>query len=276
MERSAVVCIVAPGGAKSLPWRELWAYRELIATLTVRDLALRFRQTVMGVAWIVLKPLVTMVVLTIIFGHVAKLPTNGQAPYPLIVLAGILPWSFFSTALGEITVSLVNNATLISKVYFPRIIIPTALLGTFLVDVLINLGLMLLLMIYYQFTPPWTIVFLPAFLILAALATLGPGLLFAALCVKYRDFRNIVPFGLQIGMFISPVGYLSSNISSDWRFIYSFNPLVGIIDGFRWALLGTESPYWPGLLVGIGVVLVALWIGVRQFQKAERAFADLI
>jgi lipopolysaccharide transport system permease protein len=217
-----------------------------------------------------------MMVLTIIFGMVANLPTKDQAPYPLIVLAGILPWSFFSTTLGEITVSLVSNANLISKVYFPRIIIPTALMGTFLVDILINLALMLVLMAYYQFVPPWTIVFLPGFIALAALATLGPGLLFAALCVKYRDFRNIIPFALQIGMFISPVGYLSSNISPEWRFIYSLNPIVGIIDGFRWSLLGAESLYWPGLLVSAGVALLMLWIGVRQFQKAENAFADLI
>ena len=268
--------VIKPGGLSQPIWRDLWEYRELVLTLTWRDLSIRFRQTVIGIGWVVLKPLITMAVLSIIFGYVANLTNKSAVPYPLIILAGLLPWSFFSTTLGEVTVSLVNNGNLISKIYFPRIILPVALMGTFLVDVFINLALLLLLMIYYQFMPSWKIVFLPAFIVLAVAACLGPGLFLAAQCVKYRDFRNVVPFGLQIAMFLSPVGYLSDNIPEKWRLLYSLNPLVGIIDGFRWCLFDGVGLYWPSVLASLCIVALMLYVGLRQFKKAESGFSDLI
>lgn len=269
--------IIEPGRAERNYWRDLFRYRELFYILAWRDIAVRYKQTVIGVAWAVIRPFLTMLIFTIIFGRVAKLPSEGNAPYALLVLAGMLPWTLFSTALGEASNSLISNANLISKVYFPRLIVPTAAIITAFVDFLISLVLLVGVMVYYQFLPSWRIMFLPVFAVVALLASLGPGLYVTALNVKYRDFRYIIPFIVQFGLYVSPVGFSSSVIPDEWRLIYSLNPIVGVIDGFRWCLLGTRSGlYWPGFSVSLVIVVIFLWLGVRKFRSMERSFADII
>lgn len=269
--------IIEPGRIEKNYWFDLWRYRELFIILAWRDISVRYKQTIIGVLWAILRPFLTMLVFTIIFGRVAKLPSNGNAPYALMVFAAMLPWSLFSTALGEASNSLINNTNLISKVYFPRIIIPTATIVAAFIDFLISFIILLGLMVYYQFLPGWNLLLLPVFIILALLASLGPGLWLTALNVKYRDFRYVIPFIVQFGLYISPVGFSSNVIPEKWRLFYSLNPIVGIIDGFRWCVLGQESPiYWPGFVLSIIVVIFFLWLGVSSFHKMERSFADLI
>jgi lipopolysaccharide transport system permease protein len=245
--------------------------------LAWRDISVRYKQTAIGVVWAVLRPFLTMVVFTVIFGRVAKLPSDGNAPYALMVFAAMLPWSLFSTSLGEASNSLIGNANLISKVYFPRLIVPTATVVTAFVDFLISFIILLGLMVYYQFAPGWNMLLLPPFILLALLASLGPGLWTAALNVKYRDFRYVIPFIVQFGLYVSPVGFSSSVIPHQLRLLYSLNPLVGVIDGFRWCILGGESAtYWPGFGLSLFVVAFFLWLGISQFRKMEKTFADLI
>ena len=218
-----------------------------------------------------------MLVFVVIFGRLAKLPSDGNAPYALMVFAAMLPWSLFSTSLGEASNSLISNPNLISKVYFPRLIIPAATVVTAFVDFLISFIILLGMMAYYQFLPGWNLLLLPVFIILALLASLGPGLWLAALNVKYRDFRYAIPFVVQFGLYISPVGFSSNVIPEKWRLLYSLNPVVGVIDGFRWCILGHGSPiYWPGFVLSIVIVIFFLWLGVSNFHKMERSFADLI
>jgi lipopolysaccharide transport system permease protein len=218
-----------------------------------------------------------MVVFTVIFGKVAKLASEGTAPCALLVFAGMLPWTFFSTALAEASNSLIGNANLISKVYFPRLIVPTATVVVALVDFLISFTVLAAMMVWYQFLPGWQILLLPVFILLAFLASLGPGLWITALNVKYRDFRYIIPFLVQFGLYISPVGFSSSVVPEQWRLLYSLNPMVGVIDGFRWCILRGESPiYWPGFYLSLAVTAFFLWLGIRQFRKMEKTFADLI
>jgi lipopolysaccharide transport system permease protein len=269
--------IIEAGRAEKNYWRDLWRYRELFQVLAWRDISVRYKQTVIGVAWALIRPFLTMVVFTIIFGKVAKLPSEGSAPYALLVFAGMLPWTFFSTALAEASNSLIGNANLISKVYFPRLIVPTATVVVALVDFLISFTVLAAMMVWYQFLPGWQILLLPAFILLAFLASLGPGLWITALNVKYRDFRYIIPFLVQFGLYVSPVGFSSSVVSEKWRLLYSLNPMVGVIDGFRWCLLRGESAiYWPGFYMSLGVTVFFLWLGIRQFRKMEKTFADLI
>jgi lipopolysaccharide transport system permease protein len=269
--------IIEAGRAEKNYWRDLWRYRELFQVLAWRDISVRYKQTVIGVAWALIRPFLTMVVFTIIFGKVAKLPSEGTAPYALLVFAGMLPWTFFSTALAEASNSLIGNANLISKVYFPRLIVPTATVVVALVDFLISFTVLAAMMVWYQFLPGWQILLLPAFILLAFLASLGPGLWITALNVKYRDFRYIIPFLVQFGLYVSPVGFSSSVVSEKWRLLYSLNPMVGVIDGFRWCLLRGESAiYWPGFYMSLGVTVFFLWLGIRQFRKMEKTFADLI
>lgn len=271
------VLVLEAGRAERHYWRDLWAYRELFGILAWRDLAVRYKQTVIGVAWAIIRPLLTMVIFTIVFGRLAKLPTVGATPYPILVFAGMLPWFLFSSILSDASNSIVGNAGLIGKVYFPRIIIPAAAGVVSLADFGINLVLMFGLMAWYGFAPDWHIVLLPAFVILAVLAALGPALIITALNVKYRDFRYIIPFLVQFGLYVSPVGFASTVVPPEWRFWYSLNPLVGVIDGFRWCLLGGESQlYVPGFLLSLLVVAVFLSLGVRQFRRTEKTFADLI
>jgi lipopolysaccharide transport system permease protein len=218
-----------------------------------------------------------MLVFTVIFGRVAKLPSDGNAPYALMVFAAMLPWSLFSTSLGEASNSLIGNSNLITKVYFPRLIIPTATVLTAFVDFFISFIILLGMMVYYQFLPGWNLLLLPIFIVLALLASLGPGLWITALNVKYRDFRYVIPFVVQFGLYISPVGFSTNVIPEKWRLLYSLNPMVGVIDGFRWCILGGESPiYWPGFALSIVIVTFFLWLGISSFRKMEKSFADLI
>jgi lipopolysaccharide transport system permease protein len=271
------VLVLKAGRAERHYWRDLWAYRELFAILAWRDVAVRYKQTVIGVAWAVIRPFLTMVVFTVLFGRLFKLPSEASAPYPLMVFAGLLPWFLFSTILSEASSSLLGNANLIGKVYFPRIIIPTSSACVALVDFGINLAMLFVLMIWYGFAPSWHIVLLPCFVALAMLASLGPALLITALNVKYRDFRYIIPFIIQFGLYVSPVGFSSAVVPAQWRFWYSLNPVVGVIDGFRWCLLGGESTlYAPGFLLSLVVVAFFLWLGITYFRRTERSFADLI
>jgi len=273
--------ILEAGRAERQYWRDLWRYRELFYILAWRDISVRYKQTVIGVAWAVIQPLSTMLIMTIIFGKVAKLPSEGDAPYALMVFAAMLPWQFFSTALSTASQSLVTNANLISKVYFPRMIVPASAVITSFVDFLVSFLILLGMMAWYRFVPDWRIVTLPLFIALAFLAAIGPGLLITALNVKYRDFRYVIPFIVQFGLYASPVAYSSTVIRQ--RFgetvfaVYSLNPVVGVVDGFRWAILGGQAEiYWPGFLLSLGTTAVFLAIGVRYFRKTEKTFADMI
>ena len=269
--------IIEPGLAERDYWRDLWRYRELFYVLAWRDISVRYKQTIIGLAWALVRPLLTMVVFTVVFGKLAKLPTEGAAPYALMVFAGLLPWQFFSTALSESSNSLIGNANLISKVYFPRLIVPTAAVVVSFVDFLISFVILIGLMLWYQFLPGWPILTLPLFVLMAFLASLGPGLWITALNVKYRDFRYIIPFIVQVGLYVSPVGFSSSVVPESWRLLYSLNPVVGVIDGFRWAILGGASTlYMPGFLLSWCVIVFFLWLGIRQFRGMEKSFADLI
>jgi len=269
--------IIEPGLADRHYWRDLWRYRELFFVLAWRDISVRYKQTIIGFAWALIQPFLTMVVLTVIFSKVAKLPTEGAAPYALLVFAGLLPWQLFSTSLTGASGSLIGNANLISKVYFPRLIVPTAAVVVSFVDFIVSFVILLGLMLWYQFLPGWQILTLPLFVAMAFLSSLGPGLWITALNVKYRDFRYIIPFIVQFGLYVSPVGFSSSVVPPEWRLLYSLNPVVGVIDGFRWAILGGESElYLPGFLLSWAVIAVFLWLGVRQFRKMEKSFADII
>lgn len=269
--------IIESGRTERHYWRDLWRYRELFRVLAWRDIAVRYKQTVMGTAWALIRPLLTMVIFTVIFGKLAKLPSDGRAPYALMVFAGMLPWSFFAGALSEASNSLVGNAGLISKVYFPRLIVPSAAVVVAFVDFLISSAILIALMIWYRFMPGWQILLLPLFTAIAFTASLGIGIWITALNVKYRDFRHVIPFIVQLGLYASPVGFSSSIIPDQWRLAYSLNPMVGVIDGFRWCLLGGETQlYLPGMWLGLAVTAFFLWFGIRQFRKMEKSFADLI
>jgi lipopolysaccharide transport system permease protein len=218
-----------------------------------------------------------MLVLTVVFNKVARLSAPGGVPYSLLVFAAMLPWQFFSTALSESSTSLIGNANLVSKVYFPRLIVPGGAVVTSFVDFAITLGLMAAMMLWYGYLPDWRLLALPAFVVMAFAAAFGGGLWLSALTVKYRDFRYIVPFILQFGVYISPVGFSSDQIPASWRLLYAANPLVGIIDGFRWSLLRGASPLWtPGLLMSLGGTLFLCLAGLRYFRRVERGFADVI
>lgn len=269
--------VLEAGRAERNYWRDLWRYRELFLILAWRDISVRYKQTVIGAAWAVIRPFLTMIVFTVIFGHVAKLPADGAVPYPVLVFAGMLPWFLFATVLGEASNSLVSNANLIGKVYFPRVIVPSASAVVALVDFAVSFVMLALLMLWYGVAPNWQILLLPAFIVLAIAASFGPALLMTALNIKYRDFRYIIPFVLQFGLYVSPVGFSSAVVPEQWRFLYNLNPMVGVIDGFRWSLLGGESQiYLPGFLVSLGVVALFLWLGLRYFRKTERSFADMV
>jgi lipopolysaccharide transport system permease protein len=271
------VLILEPGRAERHYWLDLWTYRELFAILAWRDLAVRYKQTAIGVAWAVIRPILSMLIFTVLFSRVAKLPSVGQAPYSVMVFAGMLPWFLFSTILSDASISLVTNSNLISKVYFPRLIVPSATILVALADFAVTFALLLVMMAWYRFLPDWRLIFLPFFLLLAVLASLGPALYITALNVKYRDFRYIIPFILQFGLYVSPVGFSSTVVPEEWRLLYSVNPVVGVIDGFRWCLLRGESQFYlPGFLLSLAVVVVSLFLGIWYFRKTERTFADLL
>jgi lipopolysaccharide transport system permease protein len=258
-------------------WRDLWRYRELFVVLAWRDLSVRYKQTAIGVAWALIRPLLAVLIFTIVFGRVAKLPSDGDAPYALMVFAGMLPWTFFATGLAESSNSLISNANLISKVYFPRMIVPTATIVVSFVDFMVSFCMFLVMMAWYRFLPGWQIVLLPFFLLLGLLATLGPALWITALNVQYRDFRYVIPFIVQMGVYVSPVGFSSGIVPERWRLLYSLNPMVSVIDGFRWCLLGGQSGiYLPGLALGLCIIGVFLLFGINRFRAMENRFADLI
>lgn len=268
--------IIEAGRTEGAYWKDLWHYRELFYFLAWRDILVRYKQTVFGVAWALLRPFLTMLVLSVVFGQIAKLPSGG-APYPILVFAAMLPWQFFANALSQCSNSLISDAALISKVYFPRLIIPTSAVIVSFVDFLISGMILLGLMAWYNFVPSWRILTLPVFILIAFAAAMGGGLWFAALNVKYRDFRYAVPFIVQFGLYISPVGFSSSVVPEQWRIFYSLNPMVGVIDGFRWAILGSStSIFWPGFGLSTGLMGLLLVGGIRYFRNMERTFADVI
>ena len=267
--------IITAGKAELNYWKDLWRYRELFYILSWRDIKVRYKQTLIGAAWSIIRPLLTTIIFTIIFSKVAKLPVPGVAPYALMVYAGMLPWQFFSNALSEASGSLIGNANLISKVYFPRMIIPASSVITGLVDFGISFFILIAMFIWFQFLPPLQILLLPIFIIIAFFCAFGVGLYLTAVNVKYRDFRYIIPFIVQFGLYISPVGFSSVVIEGKYSFWYRLNPMVGVIDGFRWCLLG--EPFQSiSLIQAIIITLLFLWLGVAYFRKMERTFADKI
>jgi len=273
---------IEPGRAERNYWKDLWRYRELFYILSWRDLKVRYKQTVIGVVWSVLRPLLTMVIFTFVFGRMANFkPPPGVDEYAILVFAGLLPWQFFSAGLSEASNSLIGNERLISKVYFPRMIIPAASVITSLVDFFISLGLMLILLIFFRTVPSLNLVFLPLFIIMAFFASFGVGLWLTALNVKYRDFKHVVPFLIQIGLYLSPVGFTSKQASTiipeKFRMLYYLNPMAGVIDGFRWCFFGNKTPiYWSGMFLSLTVIIIFLLIGIRTFRRMEKSFADLI
>jgi lipopolysaccharide transport system permease protein len=272
--------IIEPGRAEKNYWRDLWRYRELFYFLAWRDILIRYKQTTVGVAWSLIRPLLTLIILTFTFGKLAKMPSGG-VPYSLMVICGMLPWQFFATALAESGSSVVGNSNLVSKVYFPRLIVPASSVITSFIDFLISAVFLLALLIWYHFVPPATIFLLPVFVAMAFAASLGVGLWIAALMVKYRDFRFIVPFIVQFGMYASPVPYMTSQVTGGYgnvgRILYSLNPIVGVIDGVRWCILGGENTiFWPGLLVSILGTVILIASGLWYFRQTERDFADVI
>jgi lipopolysaccharide transport system permease protein len=268
--------VIEAGRTERHYWADLWRYRELFYFLAWRDILVRYKQTVIGIAWAVLRPFLIMIVFTLIFGKLAKLPSDN-APYPILVFAALLPWQFFANAFSEAGSSVVTNANMISKVYFPRLIVPTSAVVVGFVDFVISAGILAGLMFWYGFFPDWHILTLPLFILIAFAAAMGAGLWVAALNVKYRDFRYIIPFIVQFGLYVSPVGFSSSIVPDNWRLFYSMNPMVGVIDGFRWAVLGGDTQlYWSGFSLSLVLVVLILITGLLYFRKTERTFADVI
>lgn len=269
--------IIEPGRAALHYWLDLWHYRELFAILAWRDVSVQYKQTIIGAAWAIIRPALTMTIFTVVFGRVAGLPSEGTVPYPLLVMGGMLPWFLISTILTNGSGSLIQNSNLISKVYFPRLIVPVASSMVALVDFGLSLLLLFAMMVWFQFMPDWHLIFLPLFVVMALLAALGPALIMAALNVNYRDFRFIIPFAVQFGLYLSPVGFSSSVVPEQWRLIYALNPVVGVIDGFRWSLLGGQTQFDPEtLLISLAVIAVFMLLGIKVFRKTERSFADLV
>ena len=276
MQHNQSILVIEAGRAERHYWRDLWRYRELFFFLAWRDILVRYKQTVIGILWALGRPLLTMLVFTLVFSKLAKLPSEG-APYPILVFAALLPWQFFSSAFSGAGESLISNAGMISKVYFPRLVIPASAVIVSFVDFLISGVILVGLMIWYGFAPNLRMLTLPLFIFVAFAAAMGAGLWIAALNVKYRDFRIIVPFVVQFGLYVSPVGFSSSIVPEQWRLLYSLNPMVGVIDGFRWAILGGNTQlYWPGFLLSLFLVIVLLLTGIAYFRKTEKTFADVI
>jgi lipopolysaccharide transport system permease protein len=270
------ILVIEPGSAERHYWRDLWRYRDLFFFLARRDIVVRYKQTTIGMAWALGRPLITMLVFTLVFSTLAKLPSDG-VPYPILVFAALLPWQFFASGFSGAGDSLVSNAGLISKVYFPRLVIPTSALIVSFVDFLVSGIILVGLMVWYGFAPSLRMLTLPLLILVAFAAAIGAGLWIAALNVKYRDFRIIVPFVVQFGLYISPVGFSSSIVPEQWRLLYSLNPMVGVIDGFRWAILGGSTHlYWPGFLLSLILVLAILITGIAYFRRVEKTFADVI
>jgi lipopolysaccharide transport system permease protein len=276
MSASQQVLIIEAGRTERHYWRDLWRYRELFYILAWRDILVRYKQTIIGFAWALMRPFLTMIVFVFVFSKLAKLPSEG-VPYPILVFAALLPWQFFANAFTEAGSSLIDNSNMISKIYFPRLVVPASAVIVSFVDFLISGVILVGLMLWYGFAPDWRIFTLPLFILIAFAAAMGAGLWIAALNVKYRDFRYIIPFVVQFGLYVSPVGFSSAIVPEQWRLLYSINPMVGVIDGFRWAIMGGNTQlYWPGFLLSVFLVLVILVTGIVYFRKTEKTFADVI
>lgn len=269
--------VIEAGKTEKQYFKDLWKYRELFYFLAWKDILVRYKQTVIGVAWALIRPLLTAIVFTIVFGKLAKLPSDGSVAYPLMVFAGMLPWQFFATSLSESSNSVIANANMISKIYFPRLIIPTSSILVCFVDFLISFAIFFGLCLWYQFLPSWQILVTPFFFGLAFLAALGAGLWLSALNVKFRDFRYVIPFITQFGLYISPVGFSSSIVPEQYKIFYYLNPMVSVIDGFRWCLLDGQVPlYMPGIYLSLAMTLVLFVTGFSYFRSTEKKFADII
>ncbi len=255
--------------------RELWAYRDLLFLLIRRDISIRYKQSAIGIAWAVVQPLMMMIIFSVIFGRFAQLPSEG-VPYPLFTLAALLPWLYFSRALTGSSISLVASANLVKKVYFPRLVLPISRAVSGLVDFAVAFGLLVLLMAWYRVVPGWEILLLPFFILTAMLTALGVGFWLTALNVKYRDIGLMVPFVAQIWMFMSPIAYSSTIIPAHWQWLYGLNPLVGVVEGFRWAIAGRAPPDLGAMAVSLSIVLLVFFGGIAYFRHTERHFADLI
>jgi lipopolysaccharide transport system permease protein len=268
--------VIEAGRTEQQYWRDVWRYRELFLFLAWRDVLVRYKQTVVGAMWAVIRPVLTMVVFTFVFGKLAAMPTGG-VPYPILVFCGMLPWQLFASAVSESGNSLVANTSLISKVYFPRMAVPVSMIAASLVDFVVSAGMLIVLMFWYGYFPTGRVLLLPGFVLMAVAGALGLGLWFSALMVRYRDLRYVVPFVVQFGAYISPVGFTTDVVPEQWRLLYSVNPMVGVIDGFRWAIIGRgTSLHLSGFAVSLIVVVVLLATGVRYFRRTERTFADVI
>lgn len=268
--------VIEAGRVERQYWKDLWRYRELFLILTWRDVAVQYKQTVVGILWAVLRPLLTMAAFTFVFAKIAKLPAEGAAPYPLMVFVAMLPWQLFASSITTTANSLINNSNLVSKIYFPRIIVPAATIGVAVTDFLISFVLLCGMMVWYQYVPPVQVLAVVPLTVLAAFVALGPGLILCALNVTYRDFRIIVPFITQFGLYLSPVGFSSGIVPEKWRLLYECNPMVGVIDGFRWAVLGSMDFPQRALSISCGCALFFLLVGIKVFRKTERTFADVI
>jgi len=287
--RTTNTLILEPGRIAKNYWRDLLHYRELFFILAWRDVIVRYKQTTAGAAWAIIQPLMSIVIMTLIFSKLAGLPSERGAPYAIMVCAATLPWQFFVNALSLSSQSVVNNAGLISKIYFPRMIVPASSIAVSLVDFLVACSILAGLMMWYHFWPTWRLLVLPALVVLAVAAAFGPGLILTALTVRYRDFRMIIPFIVQFGLYVCPVAYssvylhekmvskLGKSLGDQIYLLYSLNPMVGVIDGFRWAILGGPGQfYWPGFAVSVCLTILLLLVGIAYFRKTERAFADVI
>jgi len=269
--------VLEPNRIEKQYWKDLWRYRELFAILAWRDITVRYKQTFIGVAWALIRPFLTMVVFTVIFGRLAKLPTEVGAPYAVLVFAGMLPWQFFSSSLSSSSDSLISNANLLTKVYFPRLIVPASAVITSFVDFLISFVILAVLMFWYQWWPSWRLLTLPLWVAVAFAASMGAGLWLASLNVQYRDFRYVVPFLVQFGLYVSPVGFSSAIVPQQWQLLYALNPMVGVIEGFRWAIIGRGAFINPlGFWLSMVIVVLPLLSGIRQFRRMEKSFSDVI
>ncbi len=268
--------VIEPGSVEQRYWYDLWSYRELFGMLSWRDIAVRYKQTVIGVLWAVLRPVFTMIAFTLVFGRLAGLSSEGAVPYPLMVFAAMLPWQLFSTALTGVSESLVNNANLVSKVYFPRMLVPASAVAVAAVDFAISLVALFAMMAWYRLLPPLQSLAVVPLTLLAALLALGPGLALSAVNVRYRDFRHALPFITQFGLYVTPVGFSSQLVPERWRLLFELNPMVGVVDGFRWALLDSIAFPARSLAISAAMCVVFLWLGVNRFRAAEATFVDLI
>lgn len=270
------VTIITSRSAHKQKLKEVWKYREIITFLSWKDIIVRYKQTVLGILWAIFQPVVSMIIMTFVFGELANMPSEYGVPYAIMVYSGLLSWNFFSSAFTGVSNSLVSNGNMLKKIYFPRLTLPISSVVTAFIDFAISFIVFILIMIIYRFVPPIRILLLPCFIFLAFIIALGFGLFFSAMNVKYRDIKYIVPMIIQFGMYLSPVAYTSSVIPESLKLLYSINPLVGVIEGFRWCIIPSAEIYMPALVMSILISFIGLVLGIRFFTKFEDTFADLM